>query len=200
MKDKENQFLDDLLDSGLRHLGKVEPPLGLESRVIARLHQRAKRWSFAVWRWAGLSLAGVMISAAIFFSQYSDWRSHLVRSGGAITPPKTEHLAKSPMTDSQGTIFARALRDVQRKTPPLRSAKEKQVALRREVFPIPAPLTEQERLLLAYPDLAAERLKQSEALSQEVVLPELQIAEIVVPEIKLDPLEKDELEPGPGQN
>jgi hypothetical protein len=144
----EEQKLDELLDSMLREYSAVEPRPGLETRILANLREvQAKRRSWSIlsaWAWGGAAVTAVLIAALMF---------HLVRP--AVQPPATrvEEATTSPVppapvnaAGSNETERSHARLTHRVRPPDIRTVADN----RPDVFPTPAPLSEQEQLLLRY--------------------------------------------------
>jgi len=160
--------IERLLDSALAQYGKVEPRMGLESRVLANLRAERQQMTFRKrWHWWALGLASAAALVAIIW-----W-------GALPAQRKTPHeAAKTDQTHSPADLFAnnepqekrlmRAAESPFAKRPRTLSHAQPQQdhEARRAQFPSPAPLSPQEQLLARYvsqfPDEAA-RTAQSEA-------------------------------------
>jgi hypothetical protein len=142
--------VDRLLDAGLARYSAAETRPGLENRILAGLSRSAgpqpSRW--LDWRWAGaLTTAAVaLLVLAVFFlrqppappkpSQTATSRPAPVAPAPAVsTPPVAQPLAVPKRT-------------TRRAQPQVQQARAE--APRLETFPAPAPLSEQERLLLLF--------------------------------------------------
>ena len=146
-QDKE-QKLDELLDSMLREYSAVEPRPGLETRILANLKSsRAERkpwFSISVWAWSGAAAAVVLLAVLVL---------HLARP--AVQPPptrveavKASPVQPAPVNAAEGhETERRQARMIQRTH---KHHVQKLVDNRPDVFPTPAPLSEQEELLMRY--------------------------------------------------
>lgn len=160
MPDHERDELDGVLDSALASYAAEDPRPGLETRVLARVRRR--RFGRAVWA------AAIPVAAGLCF-----WAVTL-RSGldEAIRPPAVPApvIARAP---APPVLVKRA---PPRRRPPLP---------KREQFPSPSPLTEEERILAGFvrrsPEEALERM--SEAKSQT-------LEPIKIEAIQIEPLQK----------
>src|SRR5215475_6584157 len=93
MDSQNRDPLDDLLDGALKQYGNVEPPLGLEARVLANLAAQASRtearW-IRVWAAAGVSAAVLVL--ALWLGHLSEQKSHNDVSASVphdVTVPRT---------------------------------------------------------------------------------------------------------------
>lgn len=140
MPDQDKQ-LDQLLDSLLADYSDVEPRPGMETRLLANLRAESlpavkSRWRVRKWFFAA---AGVVAVAVLLFAIYLSQISNLPQPAkiDIAGPPSLpvfhgpEHTPKKNRVS--GPDAARSMVDV-----------------RREVFPAPSPLSDQERLLMQY--------------------------------------------------
>lgn len=164
--------LDRLLDAGLSEYTQAEPLGGLEDRILARLESAgdAKASWYSAWnlqQWSAALTALVLvvgIGTGIYFvtrpgediNYYVDGGETMDVQSGPIEP---ETAALPPSIPQE--VIRRAF---ERRTPPLfvpglfsmgsmpPSPTEPMVVevVKAEVFPAPAPLSEQERLALVY--------------------------------------------------
>ena len=182
MDDKEKRFVDELLDASLRRYASAEPRPGLEGRVLAgvRARQQAMRRRTA-WFWvAGLASAAAMATL-------------LVISLAHRQPAPSPAIAKAPVTPS-APVVAKAVPATPRPVPhrPLRHVVPAAVDWRPQQFPTPRPLSEQEKLLVAY----VQALKASPAASapsaKQEVEPDLAIPPLSITALKIEPLAPNE--------
>jgi hypothetical protein len=176
-KDKQMQAqIDDMLDSLLANYSSVEPRPGLETRILANLKlanprdaesREASRgwWSFK-WLWAGAAAAAA--AAIIVGAVLMSGRRH-------VAPPPSNTVVQTAQPAVQQPMVQRPIiQQPQVQQPPVESSvrgaaglervihrhktlapgSQQNVALawsqRPAVFPTPTPLSEQERLMLAY--------------------------------------------------
>jgi len=150
MAEQHKDKLDELLDSMLSEYSSAEPGPGLETRVLAgvREAERGKtyRWWSWKWLWVGATTAVVLL---LILSLGRRRPSEPVQVQGRPQPveqpvqPAVEN-TKPPRAEQAGSHQPKPL-----VRPLVRSAA---LALNRRpaVFPTPAPLSEQEQLLLRY--------------------------------------------------
>ena len=140
MDDKEKRFVDELLGASLRHYASAEPRPGLEGRVLAgvRSRQQAARRR-ATWAWAIGSAAGAAM--VVFFVVHRP-RHHT---------PAFSAAAKALVNVAAPTV-AKIAPPARPTVPrrPQRSDARPKGDTRPQQFPTPRPLSEQEKLLLAY--------------------------------------------------
>ncbi len=151
MADQETpKQLDDLLDSLLSQYSDVEPRPGLETRILARIaesrYATIPPLSRLNWRWT--AVASAVLAAIVVFLFYSK----PVKQG----PPQVKRVQLSPQkltSAPQGPISDRHAPPsgtVVRRRPPASIRQVAAVEAKREVFPSPEPLSDQERLLFRY--------------------------------------------------
>jgi hypothetical protein len=200
----ERDKLDQLLENSLGQYSQSEPLTGLEDRILARLEDAAKTpqpawWSawFTAPRLAGvvtalLLLAGLWLGMKLVTSpgediDYIGQNTTVEVDGGIPAETKIAQLPpRIPMEVIRKAFERRPLPAgfltlTQPSMPTLEPVKA-------EVFPAPAPLTEQERLAVAY----ARRTQQ--LLTAEVRLPEPGIREMEMAPVVIAPLQVEELE------
>jgi hypothetical protein len=188
--DKPDQFVNELLDAALKRYGGEGPRTGLEMRVLAGVRSRqgaARRRRFV---WALAFCVGILAALVLVLHSARAPRREPVISASA--PRQTAKTAASPRSADSRT---RSPRLVQGPSAKPRTARPTVRATGRpEQFPTPMPLTEQEKLLLAYfanttkPDLLAESSKADEAA---------EISNIKVAPLEIEPL--DDSESGKGK-
>ena len=141
---EKDQNLDHLLDALLASYSDAETRPGLETRVMAQLREQAGRkkswqWSWN-WMWAGAATA--VLATLVFIIRLerpieppqppafrADW-SLLARPGPAVM--QTPHVVNREIQPRHESVVAAAADQ------------------RPDVFPTPAPLSDQEKLLLQY--------------------------------------------------
>jgi hypothetical protein len=189
--DKEKRFVDELLGASFRRYASAEARPGLEGRVLAggRARQQAERRR-AAWTWAlGTAAMAALVALLVF---------HLSRRQRAQLPETTQARATVAYgqkgTDRGYQLAAPTAAEiappVQPHMPrrPPRSATQRWVETRPQQFPTPRPLSEQEKLLLAYVQLLKSS---SAALAPEAykdVEHDLEIPPISIAAIKIEPL------------
>ena len=146
MADQDNEKrLDQLLDSLLTTYSDVQPRPGLETRILATVRaqvpQPSRQWRVA-WIWAGAVITTLALAAILlvnYFNQTVPPPPSLARvaqppSAVPVIAPVHTRVAQPPSAvQAGGGVAAAVVSDT-----------------RQEVFPSPAPLSEQERLLLGY--------------------------------------------------
>jgi len=176
MDDRQNRFVDELLDASLRNYTSAPPRPGLESRVLAgvRARQQTAR-RHAAW---GVGLAAV-----------AAWVTLLVVHRPRPHPAPLPVIANASPNISAPSV-AKVTLPAQPTMPrrPPRTAPPGRMDTRPQQFPTPRPLSEQEKLLLAY----VQSLKASSAASlqmtEESSEHDLEIPPLSIAEIKIEPL------------
>jgi hypothetical protein len=143
MKSDERDEFDSLLDAALANYANVEPPPGMDERIVARLRASDRRAGFGWWRWAAVAIPVLACLVAVF----------AYRDRPPLEPPRVA------WTVPPAPVLARPVAKRVRLARPAPLP-------RREVFPTPTPLTSEERALLALvaqsPELARELLTPTE--------------------------------------
>ena len=186
--DKRDQFVDELLEASLKQYRGEEPRSGLEMRILTgiRTRERAarRRWL----GWAVAVCAGILVAIALtlYFARAPLRQptpgAALLRP--AAKPPAPAMVSRQrPLSGPRGPV-ARVRRVATPRSRP-------------EQFPTPLPLTEQEKLLLAFldkatkPDLVAGTNETDEAPVSDLEIPRIKVAAL---EIK--PLDDSQSEQG----
>jgi|SRR6516165_8033589 hypothetical protein len=218
-QDEHNRFADYLLDTGLSQYRGVEPRPGLENRILARLRteQAAALWRERAWRTgAGLIAAGVVLALAstAFRSRLhvpipatgSQGPGPMVegsRNTGAVLPRRSfmpghrnpgqvEHSAElRGSADSVSNSVARFRKPGTAEVVRRRARTEEP---RPVVFPSPAPLSEQENLLVSLVRQSPERAwaafpEESEAMAS-VRVPDLDIPSLEMKDLSSDAMDR----------
>jgi hypothetical protein len=180
--DKRDQFVDELLEAALKRYRGEEPRSGLEMRILAgvRTQERAARLRWL--GWAVAVCAGVL--AAIVLTLHFARAPLRQPTPSAALPPKESGAQRAPL---QQPLAQQLSPRFGAHRAPLQPPQQRvrRVATRRsrpEQFPTPLPLTEQERLLLAFvnkatkPDLIAGTNETDEAAVSDLEIPRIKIA------------------------
>ncbi len=186
---EHHQFVDELLDFALARYRSAEPRPGLEERVLGRL--RAEPQPRPRFGWAWRLAVGVAVFAIVVATAH--WARWTVFAPG--TPARFS--GGSPTETSKSSTSVSASRPEVTKpvaSPTARKMKSRivrQAALgrvvepRRDVFPSPTPLSEQERLLIAYLKLNSSRALLAFHSGDE------EIEEIQIKLLEIKPLETE---------
>ena len=163
--------LDQLIDAALAGYSSTEPAPGLEARVLRRIHAKAP----ALWRvWQFRFPAAISAVAALLlaFVAVRMWRQD------AAPPPRFGVLRHTIMAPSPPATSSRKVRGVRR-----HRALPKELP-KNEQFPAPAPLTPEERALLAWARRAPAQAQEAFAAFRAQTEAPLTIAPIEIPPIQ----------------
>lgn len=170
MKHDNPQFVDYLLDATLERYSSVEPRTGLEGRILAGV---AARWRSARRRNWTLALAFSALAVAAFVFAVLTPR----RNPASVAPP--EQVA----TAQPEAVIPRA--SFSRELPPVRNVqKPTAIPQRPRQFPTPAPLSEQEKLLLLYvQETPKSVLAEPVNTAKDLEIPDLKIAALDIKDL-----------------
>jgi hypothetical protein len=148
----ENDELDRELDSALASYVTVAPRAGLEQRILANLHAQQKQaLSHSWWRWPAIgALSFVVFTIALLVA----WRftrpsqNLAVHHLPTVTLPGTGTQIASNIKPGGNGPGGPAMRKRRSHTHHLEN--ENTSVPKLDVFPSPQPLSEQERMLVAY--------------------------------------------------
>jgi hypothetical protein len=166
MRNDERDKIESLLDDALASYSRQEPRPGLERRVLDRIHTAAApRFAFPRWAWA-IPVAACLLWAGIIWTRR------------AATPDRV------PVTHMAA---ARAPASPTMETPKVVNRPRKRKALPRlPQFPAPAPVTNEERALLAFVTRAPKEAQETLIDGQQ-----RSVGPIRIEEIKIQPLQSD---------
>ncbi len=152
MENNSSEQFDSLLEKALSSYSSSAPRPGLETRILARAHAETYPFRTAFFRplLACALLACVLCAAAIS-----------VRRNKSVPPKEaaTRTIASSKVASPAVPVYPVAIVRKQIHRSSIRKMKQKQ-------FPASAPLTAQERALLAFVSAAPEETKQAFAIWQ----------------------------------
>jgi hypothetical protein len=189
-RNKQRAELDRWIDAALRARADVEPRMGLEERVLARLATEppSKVWA---WRWAALvgAAAILAIALALLFSHSSRGTPAMLRGpqapSGERIDSRSDHANATAPQQEPGPVHNH-LR-VGRSTS-VRNASavsiQKESLPKLATFPTPRPETAEERMLA---QLAARRGSYELARLSTDLVP---LKVLPVPEFTIQPLEE----------
>lgn len=153
MEPEDNQWLDEYLNDALAQYGKGEPRPGIENRILSTLRaEEARAVPPHRWKWMALaacSAVAILVFIAIGFNERRTQQPVIVIQQSVptnavphVAHEGAQHLDKEPQLSSPVRLATRS-----RKHEAQRSGS----AVRKQAqFPSPKPLTEQQKLLLAY--------------------------------------------------
>jgi len=145
--DEPDPFVDELLEASLKRYRDGEPRSGLEMRILAEIRTRERAARFRWLGWAVAVCAGILAVSALTLHFAPAPLRHPTPSAALPQPATTQPAAamvsqQRPLSGARGPV-PRVRRVATRWSRP-------------EQFPTPLPLTEQEKLLLAYFNKAAK--------------------------------------------
>lgn len=217
--EKPDRFVDDLLEASLKHYHGEEPRQGLEKRILAgvRTRERAGLRRSVVWVLA--ACAGILTAIALTLHVALGPRRQPIPR--ASLPPKESGVERTPLEAATPPAQGMASRQEPRLRPGRPSsagardrgprlvpgAMEKprtaQPAVRAtrharpEQFPTPLPITEEEKLLLAYVSKAGKaEVAEKASTADEAPISELSIPAIQIAPLDIKPLDDSQSEPG----
>jgi hypothetical protein len=169
--------LDQWLDTALREYGSAEPRIGLENRVLANLAAEKTR-VHALWPWWAFGAVAAM--AAVGMVVWLGGIGHSKFVGKTTSPLQKTDTAKEQSEIKRPPLEAAAQPRARRRSAKTVEATEEP---RLSQFPSPRPLSEQERLLLAY---VTEFPEEAAKVAHEQAQREKEL-EALYPVVKLDP-------------
>ena len=171
MAGEQRDPLDRLLDDALETYASQEPRPGIEGRVLNRIRAEGRRPRFRLLRWALpiATLGGLLAGLNI-------WKDRAEPEPSAL--PQMVWTAASPPS-----AIAATTESAQRPRVKRRNAHRSRMPKKAE-FPVRAPLTHQERALIAFVRTAPEEALQ--AFDQRLPNP---IEPLRIEEIELQPLQ-----------
>ena len=178
----KDRFVDDLLDASLLCYRSEEPRAGLENRILAnvRASDRALQPHRWVWAWTLAASAAVLIVAVVVLRFTSRPASRT-----ATTLPALQTIA--PKTETPKVVAVAPPVTRIPRTPSQRPQTATAKLRRPEQFPTPAPLSEVERLMLAYlaqtPKSELSTPTVRDAKMEPLEIPEIKIAKIEIKEL-----------------
>ena len=131
--DARDEF-DRRLAAALAEYANVEPPAGMERRILARVRDAGAGRRFVWWRWATVAVPALACVVAVL----------VYRDSPVIEPPQVA-LVTPPAPVLVRPVVKKVLRPVPAPLP------------RREVFPTPSPLSAEERALVVLVAQSAEK-------------------------------------------
>jgi hypothetical protein len=171
MHDKQSdRFVDELLDASLKQFRGDEPCPGLEGRILAtvRAREEAVRRGIWTWVWALGAAAGALAVAIVVVSLAHRQRVPIPATTSPAAPLAATKPA-APLIGPQEVLPTPRLTQ--------RAARVRVAARRPDVFPTPVPLTEQEKLLLAFVQAVPKsQLPAVMEQTREIEIPDLNIA------------------------
>ncbi|HEU5453107.1 MAG TPA: hypothetical protein VFU76_14025 [Terriglobales bacterium] len=163
----DNRKLDDLLDRGLREYSQAEPRPGLEDRILANLRtQPEPRPRWRIWIPALAAAAAIIVIVALALRPHEQTAPSATakgENGPRATSRATVATAMPPREKTAPHVSTKHAPVVahQRRARTVQVASTGQPSLpRQQTFPAPAPLTEQEKLVMALLRHAPDQARQ----------------------------------------
>lgn len=166
MEPHDKDEFNDLLAGSLKRYGEVEPRAGLEGRVLARLAEETHTNSHWAWMWVPATTCACLLAVVVWIGIVGKReRPHIGREATKVLT-KGNRLETAEVRSQMDK--PRRLRTHEVRKTPLQVAN---TTPRLEHFPSPRPLSEQEKLLVAYvreyPKQAAEVAQEQSEREQE---------------------------------
>ena len=183
--DEPDPFVDELLEASLKQYRGEEPRSGLEARILAGVRTQERAARFRRLGWAVAVCAGILAVIALTLHFAPTQLRQPIPSPSLPQPAATQ--PAPPMVSRQQPRLG----------PRGPVARVRRVATRRsrpEQFPTPLPLTEQEKLLLAYFNKTAK--PDSIPGTDENSVGSLEIPRIIVAALQIEPLDDSQPEKG----
>jgi hypothetical protein len=172
---EKDRLLNEWLNGALKQFGQTEPRPGLENRLLANLRSARERPASRPWQWwpALLAFTAILtIAVGVFLarSERHNSQAPIARKISApvdVKGPETTQIKNSPMRAANQQVSTRVHGHSWHGSVELGGEKKEQ-------FPSPEPLSEQEKILARYvqqfpheADLAAQA--QAEFLQEETI-------------------------------
>jgi hypothetical protein len=177
---EHEKFAEELIERGLERAGEVEPLAGLEERLLGKLSKERERR--VRWWWMGAPVAAMLLIVALIY-----WRPQPGKPAIKVEqrPPKVETPAPTaapPLIATTPQTQKSAARGQRLSEPVVATG----TSPRQEVFPAPAALSDEERVLVALarrkPEIAAEVAQKQAARVQNLEIAPIKIEPLVAPE------------------
>ncbi len=171
MTNEKQDFVDRLLEASIAHGASQEPRVGLEGRILAGVAARQRKTRGLTWALglAASALAVVAIGVTARLTRHSPWSPS---QPSDVTVTRPQPVAKvAPIAPKR--IPAKTVRV------------SRAAAQRPQQFPTPAPLSEQEKLLLLYVKETPESILAAppKDATKDLEIPALNIAALQVKDL-----------------
>lgn len=185
---RDENFVDGLLDSALARYAQAEPRPGLEGRLLARLRSEPASAAFS-WRWLPMAAAAAMVLAAVLYfagSRESNRPQIATQPQPAVGTATIAQPESSQASAPLGKGPSRATRPVARQASAQRAAAPPS-SPRRGQFPTPAALSAQEQALVRFVNQSSPRELQVLAdKKQEGPIPNLQVEPLEISPVAVE--------------
>ncbi len=164
MSNDDRDNIESLLDDALASYARPEPRPGLERRILDRIHaDTSPRRAFPRWAWA-IAAAACLLWAGVL------WNRH------GATP------TRAPVAQ---VAAVRAVPPSRQETPRIvHRPHSRRVLPRLPQFPAPAPVTNEERALLAFVTHAPKEAQESLIATEQQSVEPIRIEEIKIPPLQ----------------
>jgi len=142
---REERFVDELLDSALARYAQAEPRPGLEGRLLARLRSEPEPAAFG-WRWLPMAAAAAVVLAAVLY--FAGSRTSRPTEVAVQPPPAVAPAQTAPAVTPKASAPVASRPAAKRLSAPRALAAA--ASGRRQQFPTPGALSEQEQLLVRF--------------------------------------------------
>ena len=167
-----DEYLDNILDEALSEYRHAEPLAGLEDRVLHRLQLQPQERRVAWWKWAAVAACAAMLAFAVWLAlrpQVPTAQPGTEARNLDVAPPETKPAAQTPRSAPQSPreLPKESARNTGNRvlTSTTRQSLVAAVNARDgDAARLPAPLTREERQLLALAQTHPDALR---AISQE---------------------------------
>jgi hypothetical protein len=169
MEDRDE--LDRVIDGALARYSGAEPLAGLEERVLNRVRvvETGRRWRLA---WAFALVAAVVVVAVVMRTP----RQPVLKSNGLARVIAPAPVRPAPAVEKERVVAKRPVRA---------KARRQRVLPKQEQFPAPAPMTAEERALVAFVGQHPAEARQVFAELQKSDEP-IEIQPIQIPPLRSD--------------
>ena len=194
--EKPDQFVDELLEASLKRYPCEGARAGLEMRILAGIRSRERAARRRRLGWALAVCAGILAAVVLVFHSARAPSRPPVNTASVY--PQTTKPSAGP--DSADSRFGspRLVRGPMEKPRTPKPGNHAARPTRPEQFPTPMPLTEQEKLLLAYFNEASKSdLVVDATEANEAPVTDLKISPIEISPLEIEPL--DNSQPGKGK-
>lgn len=143
----KERFDEEWLDAALKQYGQADPRPGLENRVLANLRAKHEVASSG-WQWwsaVAAVTAIVMITVGMFVVRLNRHTTQVPVAREIVVPVEVKEAEPSQAKPQAATAGIRA-----RKPRPRQHVEVEFVSAKREQFPSPEPLSDQEQMLARY--------------------------------------------------
>jgi hypothetical protein len=182
---KHEDDFEGLLNEALSDVREAEPRVGLEGRVLAGVRSASDERRVGWWKWVAVAAMVVVIVLGIAV-RHGAKNDVVVKKAEDARPVESQKVPSAAVKEVRpaGSVAARVVRKKVVREP---KVEVEQVAAEKALFPIPTPMTEQEKALMLlarrHSDVVEETASVDTASGKLPILKSIDIAEI-----KIEPL------------